>query len=108
MRVMDAMSNNPVDWTPFKRERAAESQKILDPRRRLVPTMSQESVKTHAHAQAGGNPPEHYRGQQRPPTEYEERAQRSNMQQTNENCCMPINAFRLLVNPCPAVYFQFL
>ena len=46
-----------------------------------VAAMSQEFVKTHADAQASRYPPEHDRGQQRPPTEDKERGHRSKMQE---------------------------
>ena len=55
-------------------------------------------VKTHADAQAGGNPPKQDRSQQRLPTEDEERRHRSDMQEAHENCSMPVNAVRSLLN----------
>jgi hypothetical protein len=51
-------------------------------------------VKTHADAQAGRNPPEHYRSHQRLPTEDKERGHRSKMQECHENCGMPVDACR--------------
>src|SRR6185503_6301425 len=94
MRVVDAMRDNPVDWPTFERECAAECQKVLHYSRCLIATMSQESVKTHADAQAGANPPEHYRSHQRLPTEYKERGHCSNMQKSHKNCGVPVNTGR--------------
>lgn len=81
MRMMDAMCYDPVDGTAFERERAADSQKVLNELWRLVATMSQESVKTHADSQARRNPPEQDRDQQRLPLESEERDYRSEMKE---------------------------
>jgi hypothetical protein len=107
MRVMDTMGDNPVDWSPFERECAAKGQKVLHYSWRLIATMSQESVKTHADAQAGGYPPEHYRGHQRLPTEDKERGYRSKMQESHENCGMPVNACRLFSIHQFVAHFEF-
>ncbi len=106
MRVMDAMCDNPIDWPTLKRKCAANGQKVLQPPWRLVATMSQKSVKPHADPQAGGNPPQQDRSKQRLPTEHEECGQRSSMKQPHENCCMPINAFRHLVNHRLVLHFS--
>src|ERR1700752_1966295 len=107
MRMMDAMGDNPVDWSTFKRECSAEGQKVLNQLCRLVAPMSQESVKTHADPQARGNPPKHYRSQQRLPTKNKESGHRSEMQQCNENCCMPVDACRASFNHQFVTHFKF-
>src|SRR6185369_5110188 len=69
--------------------------------------MSQESVKPHADAQAGGNPPEHERGKQRLPTEDKERGHCSNMQESHKNCGMPVNAGRSFFIHHFVAHFEF-
>jgi hypothetical protein len=72
MGVMDAMCYDPLDVAPFQRECAADGQKIFHYLWRLVTTMRQESVKTHADPQTRGNPPEHDRYHHRSPTKHKE------------------------------------
>src|SRR5436305_9424839 len=100
MRVMDAMRHNPVDGPAFKCERAAEGQKILHQLWRLVATMSQESVKTHSHAQARGNPPEQDANQQGLPTEHKERGHRSDMEKPHEYRGIPLNTLGFFFSHC--------
>ena len=69
--------------------------------------MSQEPVKTHADAQAGGYPPKHYRSQQCLPTEDKERGHRSNMQESHENGGMPVNACPPGFNYQFVLHFEF-
>src|SRR5574341_29689 len=94
MSVMDAMRYHPVDGAAFKRKRAAHAQKIFDQLWCLVSAMRQQSVITHADAQAGGDPPEHERNYQSLPTEHEERCNRAKMKQPHENGGVPVNTLR--------------
>src|ERR1043165_9525591 len=57
----------------------------------LVSAMRQQSVITHADAQAGGNPPKHECDHQGLPTEHEERCNGAEMKQPHENDGVPIN-----------------
>src|SRR5436309_1537042 len=100
MSVMDAMGYDPIDGAALKRERAAESEKVLDQFWRLIATMSQEPVKTHSHAQARGNPPEQDADQQRSPTEPKERGHRSDMKKRHEDGGIPLNTFRSFLSHC--------
>src|ERR1700682_3853194 len=100
MSVMDAVGYNPVDWAAFKCERAAESQKVLHQLWRLVATVSHESVKTHSHAQARGNPPEQDADQRRPPIEHKERGQCADMKKNHEYGGIPFDALALLLKHC--------
>jgi hypothetical protein len=47
MRVVDAVRHNLIDRAAFKRERAADRQKVFNQLWRLITTMSQESVKAN-------------------------------------------------------------
>ena len=49
MRVVYAVRHNPIDRAAFKRERAAERQKVFNQLWRLITTMSQESVEANAY-----------------------------------------------------------
>src|SRR5712692_5873308 len=100
MRVMDAMSYDPVDRTTLKCKRTAEGEKVLDQLWRLVATMGQESVKTHSHAQARGNPPEQDADQQRPPTEHKERRRCADVKKNHEYGGIPLNTFGFFLSHC--------
>src|SRR5664279_1168583 len=58
--VMDTMSRDPENRSAFKSESGAPGEKIFDPFRSLVSTVSQETVIAHANAEAAGNPPQEY------------------------------------------------
>src|SRR5229473_5195113 len=102
MSVMDAVGYDPVNGTAFKCERAAEGEKVFHQLWRLVATMGQESVKTHSHAQARGNPPQQDADQQGPPTEHKERGHRTDMKDRHEYGGIPLNTFGLFLSHCLA------
>jgi hypothetical protein len=52
------------------------------------------------------NPPEHYRSQQRLPSEDKERGYRSKIEESHENSGMPVNALRSFVSHRLVFAFQ--
>src|SRR5205814_5270681 len=96
MSVMDAMGYDPVDRAAFKGERSAEGQKVCHQLWRLIGTMSQESVKTHSHAQACANPPEQDADQQGAPTEHKKRGHRADVKKRHEYGGVPFDTLAWL------------
>src|ERR1700687_2298595 len=96
MRVMNAMSNDPVDGATFKRKRSEKGQNIFDYLWGFEAAMRQESVKAHTHSQARGHPPEHNRDHEGLPLEGEKRSHCANMKERHEHRRVPADtpAFR--------------
>jgi hypothetical protein len=77
--VMYPMCGDPKYWPAFQSQRAAHSEEIFHPPRRLVAAMRQQAMVAHPDAQAPGGPPQHHREQARFPAEYEQRSQSANV-----------------------------
>ncbi len=56
--MVHAMHPYPEDRPAFQGQRAAYREQILDPLRSLVAAMGEQSMITHADAEAAGEPPE--------------------------------------------------
>ena len=69
--MMNAMRGHPEDRTAFQRQRGADGQNIFQPLGALVAAMGQQTVITHADAQAARNPVHNHANNQRLPTEHE-------------------------------------
>src|SRR4029078_11574179 len=97
MRVVDAVRHDPIDRAAFKRERAADRQKVFNQLWRLITTMSQQSVKANSNPSTSCYPPEQDRYQHRPPIEHEESGDRTNMKQRKEHGAVPVNTFNSIL-----------
>src|SRR5436305_15350326 len=102
--MMNAMSRHPENRAALKREGSADRQRVLNPFRRLVSTMCQQSVISHSDSQAARNPPQYHHCDECLPTEKEERGDRADVKCRHESGCYPID---LIVFAYPFQSFQF-
>jgi hypothetical protein len=70
--MMDAVRRHPADGTTLQSQGPADRQEILDPLRRPIGAVREQSMVTHPNAQAPRHPPQKQRKRQRLPTEYEQ------------------------------------
>jgi hypothetical protein len=55
--VMHAVDGDKEDWAALQGECAAYGENILDPFRRLIPSMRKKSMVSHSNPDAAGDPP---------------------------------------------------
>src|SRR6266481_881011 len=89
--VMHAMRGDPENRSALECERAAGRQEILNPFRRLVAAVREQSMIAHADAETSRDPPEYERYQKRFPTEREECSNGANVKCEHERSCDPIH-----------------
>src|SRR4029434_9181464 len=91
VRVMTAMRRDPGDRASFESERAAYSQKVLDPFRGFESTVSEEAVIANADAEAAGDPPHQDGDFERGPTEIEKGQSRADVKRKHEKGDRPVD-----------------
>src|SRR5580700_753318 len=89
--VMNAVRRDPENRTAFERERSADGQKILHPLRRLVPTVREQAMISHADSQAARNPPQEHGNEQSLPCEEEKCRHRAHVKQAHKDRGNPVN-----------------
>ena len=92
--VMHAMRGDPENRSALECERAAGRQEILNPFRRLVAAVREQSMIAHADAETSRNPPQYERYQERFPTEHEECSDGADVKCEHERGCDPIHGPR--------------
>src|ERR1700680_3520039 len=88
---MNAVCGYPGDGSAFERERPANRECILHPFRRVVRTMGEQTVVTHANAEASRNPPEQGCRDQRLPSEEEQSGYGAEVQESQNDGREPDN-----------------
>jgi hypothetical protein len=55
--VVHAMDGDKEDWAALQGEGATDGENVLDPFRRLIPSMREKSMVSHPNPDAAGDPP---------------------------------------------------
>ena len=90
--VMDSVSCNPKHRPAFERQRPADRQEILDPLRRLVGTMGQQTVIPHSDSQAQRNPVKRQCGKESRPAEEEKSGDRPSVKKREGRHRYPVDS----------------
>src|SRR5262245_3631879 len=85
--VVDAVRRDPEKRSAFQRQCGADRQKIFNPLVRLESAVREQSVITHADAQAAGNPPQQEGYEECLPGKHEERNNGAYVECSHEKCC---------------------
>ncbi len=96
--VMHAMGGHPEDRSAFKRQRAADGKKVLQPLGRPVAAMRQQSVVAHADAHIDRHDPKPHEAEEGFPGEHEECHHGEHMERHHEAGGHPIRLIRLGVS----------
>ena len=89
--MMNTVRGHPEDRPALECQRGTYRKQVLHPLRRLIAAMGEQAVIAHADAQAARDPPQKHCDEKCLPGEKEECRDRSNVEQSHEGGCDPVD-----------------